>query len=222
MCPALPNTIIITLPGPRSVLPASKPGDTTPGVLLRASSAAVPFSTHTHTNLLCCDPRIFSFRARIRSPAKIAEVFPNSPAILDAPGRVSWLSTTRLRSGAEVFQVLASSDAEPRSSACLRSCCPPRRALQFGSSRPLEEKPSMIHSSQQINQQGPAEILECHLRWKEREPGGWRAAPLCPWATLPAPAKKLQRCTGCHGSKDTDGISKQSLCFFITQKRPRI
>lgn len=30
----------------------------------------------------------------------------------------------------------------------------------------------MIHSSKQINQQGPAEILECHLRWKEREPRG--------------------------------------------------
>lgn len=182
-------------------------------------------SAHTHTNLLCCDPWIFSFRARIRSPAKIAEVFPNSPAILDAPGQVSWLSTTRLRSGAEVFQVLASGDAEPRSSACLRSCCPPRRALQFRSSQPLEEKVSVIHSSKQINHQGPAEVLKCHLRWTEHEPqssllpGGWRAAPLCPWATLPAPAEKLQRCMGCHSSKGTDRISKQSLSFFITQKR---
>lgn len=150
--------------------------------------------THTHTNLLCCDPRIFSFRARIRSPAKIAEVFPNSPAILDAPGRVSWLSTTRLRSSAEVFQVLASGNAEPRSFACLRSCRPPRRALQFRSSRPLEEKASMIHSSKQINQQGPAEVLEYHLRWKEQEPQGSLLQVDGEWRLYaPGPLSRLQQ-----------------------------
>lgn len=77
---AVTNTIVIILPGIHSVLTAAKSVQCPPACCQHACKAAVPFIRNLPpcrggTNLLCCNPRIFSFTARIRSPAKIAKIF---------------------------------------------------------------------------------------------------------------------------------------------------